>query len=324
MPKDLIHFTIAEQTAARLSDTRFAPCLNKNRDGLLLGSVFHDAFFYAMGSGAKQLTSLADRFHGDKGQDTFSLIRMQAQHAANETDRSLPAALLVGMISHLCADVALHPLVWHFTGDYYAEDPQTRTMSRQRHRAMESLMDMVISPDKLGRPRYRLRILLRRCNTLLSHGLPINELAKSARMETRDMQNSLLSAWKTFARIQAVTPVPWLAHSLFTLRPYLPNYLAEIATLFYAPQLMKQAKFIQDEISYTHPVTNEKRTSPLKSLIDEAVTQAEALCRQLETTVFDGKTINLPAPGPSLDAGMVGVPTSSMLHYATPPFPTLD
>jgi len=324
VPKDLIHFTIAERTAARLADTRFAPCLNKETDGLLLGSVFHDTFFYAVGHGAEQLNSLADRIHGDKGQDTFTLIRMQARHAANATDNSLPAAILVGMISHLFADVTLHPVVWHFTGDYYADDSQARTMSRQRHRAMESLMDMVICPEKLGRSRYKLRILLRRCNTLLSHGLPIKELAKTARIGVHDMHADLLSAWINFARLQAAFPIPWLARILFALRPHLPNYLAEITTLFYTPQLLSLASFIQDEISYAHPVTNEKLSSTLESLMDEAVCHAEALCRQLEPAIFDGKPIHLPKPGPSLDAGMAGVATSSMLHYATPPFPQLD
>lgn len=324
MPKDLIHFTIAERTASRLTDSRFAPFLDLDADGLLLGSVFHDVLFYATGDGSRRLTSLADKLHGSDGQDTFTLIRMQVRHAAQAKEPSLPITLLVGMVSHLFADVVMHPMVWHFSGDYYSEDTQTRTMSRQRHRAMESLMDMVACPEKLGRARYNLRILIRRHSARMAQSLPLATLAQTAHMGVDEMHSGLDHAWRTYSTLQMLFPIPLLARSFYALRRYLPKNIAEIAPLFYAPQLLDQAKLLQGDINYTHPVTRENMTATLSDLMDNAASLAERFCRQLEPALFDSQPLKQSQIGPSLDSGIPHTPTSSIVHFADPPFPNLD
>lgn len=323
MPKELIHFTVAERTAQRLADTRFAPCIESQPDGLLLGSVFHDALFYAVTPGGRPLESLSHQLHGADGQDTFMLIRLQAEHVAQTGQNALPVAVLVGMISHLYADVVMHPLIWYLTGNYYADDTTSKSMARQRHRALESLMDMVACPDKLGHARYKLRRMLKQCDTLLSQGLPVAAIGYLADMNHEHTEAQLTIAWSCFSILQAVYPSRMLAGSLSTLRPYLPRFLAEIATLFYAPQLMKQAEFLRSDILYRHPVTGEELSATLDGLIDAAARQAEELCRRLEPAIFDGQQISLPGVGPSMDAGLSGVPTEKMLHFATPLFPDL-
>ena len=237
MPKELIHFTVAERTARRLADSRFAPCLDREPDGLLLGAVFHDALFYAVTPGGRPLESLSHTLHGAAGQDTFTLIRMQGEHAASSPNALLPAALLVGMVSHLFADVVMHPLVWHLTGNYYADDPAAKSRARQCHRALESLMDMVACPDMLGHGQYRLRRMLKACPDLIDQGLPVASLADLAGMNHKAARIQLATAWSTFAILQSAFPRTITARTLFALRPYLPRFLAEIATLFYAPQL---------------------------------------------------------------------------------------
>ena len=161
MPKELIHFKTAQRTAALLEKTKFAPCLHAHPQGLLLGSVFHDALFYGITPSARPLERLTHRLHGADGQDTFTLLRLQTQHAAEAKDRKLPAAMLVGMVSHIFADVVMHPMVWHFSGDYYATDLNERSRARQRHRALESLMDMVACPEMIRQPNYLIRQMLK-------------------------------------------------------------------------------------------------------------------------------------------------------------------
>ncbi|QJB58116.1 zinc dependent phospholipase C family protein [Pseudodesulfovibrio sp. zrk46] len=323
MPKDLIHFTIAEKTAARLKDTRFAHCFSKLH-ALLLGSVFHDALFYAAMPKTMPLEKLAHALHGSEAQDTFELLRMQARHAAQAKDKTLPAALLVGMASHIFADVTMHPLVWYFTGDYYADDATAKSMSRQHHRALESLMDMVACPGKLGRSNYRLQVLLRRCPDLITKGLPVANLARAAKVNTEDAQNGIATAWRIYASFQALYPRPMLARILYSLRRSLPRVGAELAMLFYAPQLLRQADRLRGEISFTHPVTGAKRKASLDTLMNEAADHAAALCRNLEATVFDNAPLQLDRPGPSMDTGLVGISTKGMRHFAEPPFPSLD
>lgn len=324
VPKELIHFTVAERTAQRLTGTRFEACLANENSALLLGSVLHDALFYAILPGGKPLEALSHRLHGAGGQDSYDIIRIQTMHAAGVNDKSLPAALLVGLVSHLYADVAMHPLVYHFTGDYYDDDPAAKSLTRQRHRALESLMDMVACPEKIGRAGYLLRHLIRRCPDLTATGLPISKWAILADMTPDETAKQLKRAWLLFALLQSWLPITGLARSLFAIRSFAPAFVAELAMLFYAPQLKDQSQFLSGTINYAHPVTGAPLSSSLDDLMNEAADNAADMCRRIEANVFDGSPLDLSATGPSMDAGLSGVSTREMLHFAETPFPVLD
>lgn len=321
MPKDLVHFAVAERTAALLASTRYATCLAPGH-GLLLGAVFHDALFYATPPSGTPLERLAHRLHGADGEDTFTLIRLQAEHAA-EADTLLARSLLVGMVSHLYADAVMHPLVWHLSGDYYSPIPAEKSAARQRHRALEALMDMVVCPGMLGRSRYSLRLMLRRCPRILD-GLPVSRLGSMANMPPSATASALGRAWATYAILQAAYSNRFLARTAFTLRPALPRPAAELSALFYAPQLLRQADALTGPVTFLHPVTGRSNTTSLDELMDQAAVRAAALCHRLEPAVFDSARLDLDDAGPSMDAGLPGVSTREMLHFARPPFPRLD
>lgn len=323
MPKELIHFTVAERTAQRLSNTRYGPSLRAQEDSLLLGSVLHDALFYAVTPSSLKLEPLAHMFHGAKGEDTYELIRLQTRHASSAQDKDLPVALLVGIVSHLFADIVMHPMVYHFTGDYYAATPKAKTVSRQRHRALEALMDMVACPTRIGKARYRLRYLVRRTPDLTSKGLPVKDLGLMANMTPDDIVQHFAEGWRVFSILQTLFPIQWLAKSLFGLRRFSPKYVAEVACLFYAPQLMDQADFLSGIIKYRHPVTGKALQASLDGLMDSAANQAAAFCLKLEEAVFEQTEPDLPDTGPSMDAGLSGVTSSDMTHFAPVPFPHL-
>ena len=324
MPKDLIHFKIAERTAARLTDTRWRNAVADRPEALLLGSVFFDTLFYAVSSSGQPLERLAHKLHGADGQDTFRLIRFQADLAARSDDQALPASMLVGLVSHLWADAVMHPMVWHLTGDYYGDDPKLRSEVRQRHRALETLMDMVACPEMLGRAGYRLRSLLRRCPDLLTRGTPVDDMADAAGMAQTDARREIGRAWSLFAWLQFAFPLPWLAGTFHAARPVLPDAAREIGALFYAPQLRKKASLIDGDFSYRQPVTGEARTASLDALMDEAADKTAQTLRKLESPVFDRRGDLLPETGPSMDAGISGVATTDMLHFAQPPIPVLE
>jgi len=324
MPQDLIHFKAAELAAGRLADTRFAPCLAGRRSALLLGGVFHDALFYALRRGAEPLEALAHRFHCVHGEDSLDLLRMQARHAASAPDRPLAAAVLVGMAAHLFADAVLHPLVWHFTGDYYAPSPEARTLARQRHRAMEGLMDRAACPEMLGAPAYRIDRLLAECPAIAAEGVPLAELAGQARMTEADTAGALRSAWVLFGRIQRACAMTPLARAFHLLRPVLSDAGREFEALFHAPQRFGQTEFLRGEIAYLHPVTGEPESLTLAGAMDRAAGLAADCCRELESAVFDGAAPATAAPAPSMETGLPGVPAASMSHFAAAPFPDLS
>lgn len=323
MPKELIHFKIAEMTAARLAGTRFAPCLESRHQGLLLGAVLHDVFFYAALPRALPMAKVGHRIHGAGGEDTYALLRLQARQAAAGPDRDLAAALLVGLASHLEADTVMHPMVWHLTGDYYAPTPGEKSLARQRHRALETLMDMVACPEMLGRPPYLVRTQVQGLGAALYESLPLDGLARMADIPRARAETALGSALGLFARLQGLFPRRGLARTLHAVTPWLPNTAREIAALFYAPQWLDQAGLVDGAIRWVDPLSGEPQEATLARLMEHGAERAAALCRRLEPMVFDGAPDPLDGPGPSLDAGEPGAPTSAMRHIAPRPIPKL-
>ena len=320
MPKELIHFKIAERTATLLKDTKFAPYLEAQPQGLLLGSVFHDALFYGVTPSGRPLEKLSHTLHGADGQDTFTVLRLQAHHIMTSNDKALPTAMLVGMASHIFADIIMHPMVWYFSGNYYATNPKDKSYARQRHRALEALMDMIACPAMLGNSRYSIRRMLKTVNDGIETSLPIKDLAELASVSQEKARKGLRSAWRIFAGFYPAKP---LARSLFAMRPWLPALTAEITTLFYAPQLMHQADTLNGKICFTHPVTENSTTTTIEELMETAAIQTDIFCRTLEAAIFDEAPLPLSSDGPSLDSGLTGIPTQQMRYYANPPFPEL-
>lgn len=323
MPKDLIHFKVARMTADRLAGTRFAPALDTCLPGLLLGAVFHDALFYGATKRARPFARLAHRLHGAGGQDTYRLIRLQAAHAAQADNRNMAAALLVGMVSHLFADVVMHPMVWHLSGHYYADDKREKTLARQHHRALESLMDMAVCPEMVGRPLFLARNLLLAAGDVLYDALPVNELAALAETPPEQAPSGIRTAFRIYAGLQSAFPVKFLSRTLFTIMPLLPDAAREIIALFYAPQLKAQTGTIDGNIDYRHPVTGVAASSTIVDMMTEAADRAAGLCTELEGSVFNGRPVELPEDGPSMDAGLSGLSADAMRYFVASSLPKL-
>ncbi|BCS90305.1 zinc dependent phospholipase C family protein [Pseudodesulfovibrio sediminis] len=323
MPKDLIHFKITEMTAAKLADTPYADHLTAHQSGLLLGAVFHDGLFYGRSGPGRSLERLAHQLHGSNGQDTFTLIRLQTEHIAQLAEPGLAISLLVGMVTHIFADVVMHPMVWYLSGNYYADDAAQKSRVRQRHRALESLMDMIMCPEMLGRPTYRVRRLMHSLKPTLFAALPVKGIADMAALSATETRAGLQNAFGWYGRLQTLYSTAWLARSLFTLIPLLPSAVVELVTLFYAPQLLRQAGYFDQPFTYTHPMTGKAQTATLAGMMEEAASRASELCRTLQPALFDNAPLHLPDPGPSLDTAIPGVATHRMSHYADPPFPSL-
>ncbi|MCJ2163123.1 MULTISPECIES: zinc dependent phospholipase C family protein [unclassified Pseudodesulfovibrio] len=324
MPKELIHFKVAEMTATNLTGTRFALGLKAYPQGLLLGAIFHDVPYYGITASARPMEKVAHELHGADGQDTYSLLRLQARYAALAPDRNLAAALLVGMVSHLCADTVMHPMVWHLSGDYHAPIPTEQSRARQRHRALESLMDMTACPEMLGQPRYKVKHLLEAIGDPLFKALPMKDLADLANISPEQAVTGLCSAFTVFARLQLFFPFRPLARILYALYPWLPNPAREVVALFYAPQLLDQADRIKGQILYHDPVSGTQSAAALTDLMVTAADKAGELCRLLEPTVFDNTPLALLETGPSLDSGKPDTSSRKMHHWANPPFPRLS
>lgn len=323
MPKEFIHFSIAQRTAGLLAGTDLGRAAERFDASLLLGSVFHDAWYYLTGRRPGRLREVADELHGKDGQDTFWILTRQAESAreaqlsGDETRAGTAASLLVGMASHIFADVTMHPMVYHFSGNYFAD-----RLAVERHRRLESLLDM--AADRLERDfdkNPRISSMLR--TVRLAGAYPRDALAELAEVSPETLSSELHDAFQVFATVQRHVQKSNQGRLAWWLRPLMPRSMRDFAALFYAPQLKKHLPLVMGELNYLHPVTGEQRTATLAGLMDEAAAGAADLLRGLEPFVLGQGELVLPGPGPSLDTGLPGCPVEQAVHFALQPIPPM-
>ncbi|MGE4293042.1 MAG: zinc dependent phospholipase C family protein [Desulfovibrio sp.] len=340
MPKEYIHFRVAERAVDLLASTRIgrelAPDRGRLRAALLLGAVFHDALYYLETPGRREPDSLLELphlLHGKEGHDTHGLLRAQAAHAAalrGSPDGPAARAFLVGLAAHLSADVVLHPLVYHLSGDYFHEPEAV-----ERHRLLESCLDLAVAGDRAELRRRRLNTLLRQCDPVRL--APLDFLAALAGRDSRTTARGMRRAWTVFGRMQALAlSLPGAV--LARLRPLLPRKARqprEIAALFYpsTSSVNSVLAFLGGSIAYRHPVTNEAHTATIRALMEQAALKTVRLCARLEPAVFgDADPAEVLGRGPGLDTGL---DTNSeaprqlqrsgplLRHFARPRFPEI-
>lgn len=317
MPKEVVHWMVAERAAGLLASGPFGPALARCPNGLKLGAVFHDVLFYLRGDHPEGLKALPHRLHGAHGEDTFALLRPQAAHMFARRDEPLPTAFFVGLCSHIFADAALHPMIYHLTGNYYDEDAQKRTGAIRRHRGLECLLDMVAAGGVDAVLGQSLRALVEGLEGGLSLACPPEALAELAGCSTESAKKGLAEALDTYCTMQSLCRMPALARFLRDIGWLLPDKLREITALFYAPQLWEQRAAVGGPIAFRNPVTGEARAASLAELMEQAAQNAAAFCARQAPMLAAGRGLAEAGPGPSLDMGLPGAAVTQARHFAS-------
>jgi hypothetical protein len=317
MPKEVVHWMVAERAAGLLAGGPYGPALSRCPNGLRLGAVFHDILFYLRGDFPDGLKSLPHRLHGSHGEDSYDLMRLQAAHMHARKGEPLPTAFFVGLASHIFADAAIHPLVYHLTGNYYDADPRRRTGAIRRHRALESLLDMVAAggPDAvLGRS---LKALVAGLEGPLGLACPPEALAQLSGGTAEAAQKALAEALDTYRTMQSLCRVQSLASLLRDVAWLMPDKLREIAALFYAPQLWEQRVAVAGVVAYRNPVSGEAHSASLAELMEQAARRTAEFCTRQAASLSAGRGLADPGPGPSLDMGLAGVSVARAQYFAS-------
>lgn len=319
MPKDFIHFAIADRTAKLLGDSPFGRDAKKHDATLLVGSIFHDVWFYMTGRSSGRLQELGDQLHGKEGEDTYWLLRKQAEIAKTRTaegNGSTACSLLAGMVSHLCADVLMHPMIYHFTGNYYKHPKAV-----ERHRRLESLLDM--AADRLGDELRSTQIQHMLKAADLEGSYPADALAKKGEVTPATLHQELGEAFIIMSHVQRHIQKSTQGRLAHMLRAIVPQSMRDFFALFYAPQLKRYLPLVQETIKYQHPVTGEHLENTLDGFMNQAAQNAADMLRSLEDYVYNDATSTLPDLGPSLDTGLPGVSTDETVYFAPQPLPPL-
>lgn len=316
MPKEVVHWMVAARSAELLASGPFGPALARCPRGLRLGANFHDTLFYLRGEHPAGMRNLPHRLHGSHGEDTFELLRLQAAHLHARKDQPLPTAFFVGLASHIFADAAIHPLVFFLTGNYYDTDARRRTEAVRRHRALESLLDMVAAGSLEAVLDQSLRGLVNGLEGPLSLACPPEGLAGLAGCDAQAAAKAVEASLDTFCTVQALCRMSTLARAAHELSPILPDSLRELLALLYAPQLYEQQGAVAGRLSYQNPATGEALSATLAELMEQAARRTAAFCTAQAASIAARGLLAETGVGPSLDMGLPEMPVSQARFFA--------
>ncbi len=172
MPKEMTHIVLAEEACQVLGNTsprhnkgrrEIATLLREQRNAYYFGSVAPDIFFYDIAFPLENKKcprggDWGNAIHGTRGENTMAHIfamahilnesRLQAslgyRNGMPEKHRKLCLAFAMGYLTHVALDTVLHPIVYYFSGNYYAPEPTAKKWSETRHRTIESLLDLLV------------------------------------------------------------------------------------------------------------------------------------------------------------------------------------
>ncbi|MGE4553552.1 MAG: zinc dependent phospholipase C family protein [Desulfovibrionaceae bacterium] len=316
MPKDIVHWIIARRAAARLADA--VPALAADAaacpNALLLGSIFPDAGFYLAKAAPAALHQLPRILHGSQGEDTFRLLRLHAARLGPGPHQQARRAFLAGLVCHLASDITVHPFVYHHAGD-----PRADRRTTERHRLLETCLDMTAAGGLAGTAAHDLGRILDGLEAPLWELADAQGLAGLCGLDAATVRAGLDQAWKRFRRVQRAIRRPWLAGLLLALRPRLPQAGRSFAALFYGRRLEPAARALGGPLRWVHPVTGEPGEATLESFMDQSAALAADWCRQLLAALERGEP-PLPQTGPGLGSGLPGVGSRQGRHFARPPF----
>ncbi|MBN2068684.1 MAG: zinc dependent phospholipase C family protein [Opitutales bacterium] len=315
MPRDWIHCYVAEQCAAILREwsPSVADCLEHWR----MGAVFPDAGFYMPYLLLHRTGSAGHMFahdlHGSDGQDPNLLFRA-LRKAWRKEHHLTDLAFLFGCATHFLTDVVFHPFVYYHTGNYYDKALSDRRDSVYRHRLLETLMDFyLVESRKYQAPRLKehwkmVEPSIRWVCTALEQS--------SLNYPEETFQPHLYQSMKLACRLNSTFSNPWMLKPVGVLRHLAPRNRS--LALFYVPSLRQHLSLLQGRLLYLNPVTGEPFQCSFDDLLERAIKESVAYCKDALWPYLEAETDELP-PMPSLDFGLVGARYRRAVHFAEKP-----
>jgi hypothetical protein len=304
MPKEITHWILAERTLDRLKVTSpLAPVILGHHDAYLGGAVLPDTLLHLFrGPDSTTALRLADSFHDTRGNSYEPLIRAEKERGGT-LPRDLLACLL-GVISHMQADMIFHPYVYALSG---VDDIG-------RHYRLETAIDLHF----LGRGEKPPARLMARLVTPATSPLLTDAMAMLFDPESLLPRRVLERALGLHCRFQGMYDAfAWkIAALILGSLPGSP--FREQRQLFYPLRASASGhRAMIDSVGrWRHPVTGEERSATPDDLAEEAVERSAALFRRVEESGALASALH-DAPGANLLTGLFGVGKAAMEERTT-------
>jgi hypothetical protein len=298
MPKELTHWLLAERALAALPvGSRLKEIITRHREAYLGGAVLPDTLAHIFrGPYHPTARDLGRRFHDQTGNSYQPLINAEAS-----LPDGLPPALLacfLGVISHMEADIALHPYIYAATGDsgigahYRLETAIDLRFLQQGSAPAQRRLDRLLSgPDR--------EVLVSAAGLLFDPEgkLPRRALEQSLALHCRFQSLYDRAFWKLAVRLLArVCGSPF----------------REQRHLFYPLRGIRKRVETGEGKGWRHPETGELLDASLHDLTQQAVERTVAVFLRIEAAGSLADAL-AQTPGANLLTGLQGVSKGGMV-----------
>ncbi len=305
MPKEITHWIIALETAARLgSGGEAGKAIIDRPEAYFLGAVAHDGPYYAR---KDPLMALAgDRLHGRGVDDAFACVkRVIASDRTGEGRKPAASAIAfaAGALTHISADIVFHPAVFYFTGFPSHPDRRVADSYMYRHWGFESALDMHYLAERgKDAPRKTARLYraaLRRDDANEVLGSIARFYATGGETPSAKAADAVMRGAGRTQGLFGIAPLRLLARILNAAHA---GKNADASAAFYARRNPWNA-WMSGKKAFKDPVTGEDGVFEVGAFFDRAVNAALRFMNRLESAL-SGDARSFPLPGPCLDTGL--------------------
>jgi hypothetical protein len=299
MPKELTHWILAERTAQRLTGSgSLADVIQAHQAAYLSGAVLPDTLLHLFrGPHSATALQLADSFHDATGNSHAPLIRVETSRGGTLPNDLL--ACLLGVISHMQADMVFHPYVY----------AQSGVNAIGRHYRLETAIDVYLLRPGVTPPVHRMTHLV----TPLTAPLLTDAMATLFDPDGRLPRAALERTLALHCRFQGMyDATAWkIAALILGCLPGSP--FREQRQLFYPLRANgpRHRAMIDSVTRWSHPVSGAVSNASLDDLAEETVSRTLALFRRVEESGSLASALSDP-PGANLLTGLYGVGKSEM------------
>lgn len=312
MPKEQTHWILAEKAAQRLPNGSLKTIINKCPNLYYIGAVIPDTPMYALHK-TGQYGELAETLHGKSGENTFApLANLAAEYEGRWTDAMW--AFLLGAMAHILADAVYHPWVEYFTGSSTDVPEDKRLLSLARHRALESYLDLYHMRSFPGYKRKYFFSLLRKKEIQAD---AFDAMLNTLYFNSNPHDPGIRKALNAHGAIQWMFMQKGLAKIAFNVNALMKKRGSAWVTLFYPDLEPPNPKYFGRGINYRHTVTGREKQGAVKDLEMKAVSYIAGMFELIEKYMEKGSVLDFlfRIKGPSLETGLVGAPSSAIVHY---------
>lgn len=263
MPKELMHWWLASAAHKRIPlDRAVRQLLEEQQAAYLVGAVLPDSLLHLPGGGHHaKARQLADCFHNSASHSYKPLLDFLAR-----TPHLAPAqeACLLGVASHIEADIVFHPFVYALSGTDLG-----------RHYRVETDLDLWLLHSGRQPPYRQLRALISEETTAAATSVLAGVFDPQATLPAAVIEEALCSHMFIQARYSAGG---WqLLARLLGLLPGTPFHRWQ--HLFYPLFNQGSGRDVHWPTRWHHPLNGSERGDTPHGLVTEALTRITALLR---------------------------------------------